>query len=122
MAERSYQRAHTTLRSGLEEALIDHALFPAAWVEGLDVNEESVVRHAASQAGLDPDSFVARALQGETRRRLDASLVAFERDRCPGVPTWVLNGERFWGKDRVEWLVERVKLLMAETPQKLSEK
>jgi len=99
-----------------KETLFDHALFRAAWVEGLDVNEESVVRRAASLAGLDPDSLIARALQDETRHRLDASLAAFERDHCPGVPTWVLNGERFWGKDRVEWLVERVKSLITETP------
>jgi 2-hydroxychromene-2-carboxylate isomerase len=82
-------------------------------VEGLDVNEERIVRRMASGAGLDPDFLIARALQDDTRHMLDVSLAAFERDRCPGVPTWVLTGERFWGKDRVEWLVERVKLLLA---------
>ena len=34
-----------------------------------------------------------------------------ERDQCPGVPTWVLKGERFWGKDRVDMLVERINSL-----------
>jgi 2-hydroxychromene-2-carboxylate isomerase len=27
------------------------------------------------------------------------------------VPTWVLNGERFWGKDRVELLAEALRAL-----------
>jgi 2-hydroxychromene-2-carboxylate isomerase len=94
-----------------KETLLDQALFRAAWVEGLDVNEESVVRHAACVAGLDPDRLIARTLQEDTRRLLESALAAFAQDRCPGVPTWVLKGERFWGKDRVEWLVERVKLL-----------
>jgi 2-hydroxychromene-2-carboxylate isomerase len=105
-------RVYYAARGTGKEALLDHALFRAAWVEGLDVNEESVIRHAASQAGLDPDDLITQALQDETRHTLDASLVAFERDRCPGVPTWVLNRERFWGKDRVEWLVERIKVLL----------
>lgn len=76
------------------------ALFRAAWIEGLDVNEEHVIRHAASLAGLDPDRLITQALQDDTRGMLEASLAAFERDRCPGVPTWVLNGKRFWGKAR----------------------
>jgi 2-hydroxychromene-2-carboxylate isomerase len=94
-----------------KEALLDQALFRAAWVEGLDVNEESVIRHAASVAGLDPDRLIAQALQEDIRRMLESSLAAFEGDRCPGVPTWILNGERFWGKDRVEWLRDRIKSL-----------
>ena len=98
-----------------KEALLDRALFRAAWVEGLDVNEERVIRHAVSLAGLDPDRLITQALQDDTRRMLELSLAAFERDRCPGVPTWIFNGERFWGKDRIEWLVERVKILTAGT-------
>jgi 2-hydroxychromene-2-carboxylate isomerase len=109
-------RAYYAAIGTRKEALLDRALFRAAWVEGLDVNEESVVCHAASSAGLDPDCLITQALQDNTQRMLDASVAAFERDRCPGVPTWVLNGERFWGKDRVEWLVERVKQLLVGTP------
>jgi len=46
------------------------------------------------------------------RKTLDAALGAFERERCPGVPTWVLDGERFWGKDRVEFLADALRSLM----------
>lgn len=91
-----------------KETALDRALFRAAWVDQLDVNEEHVVRAAASTAGLDPDHLLAGARDPETGRRLEAALAAFDRDACPGVPTWVVDGERFWGKDRVEWLVECV--------------
>lgn len=47
----------------------------------------------------------------ERAERWSAS--AFDRDRCPGVPTWVVNGERFWGKDRVELLAERIRSLIS---------
>jgi 2-hydroxychromene-2-carboxylate isomerase len=96
------------------EAELDRALFRAAWVGAQDVNEEVVVRDAARQAGLDPDQLIGRALQAETKEKLDAALAAFERDRCPGVPMWVLNGERFWGKDRVDWLAKRVRELISK--------
>jgi len=36
------------------------------------------------------------------------ALAAFDRDEAPGVPTWVANGKRFWGKDRIDWLVREI--------------
>jgi hypothetical protein len=32
------------------------------------------------------------------------ALNEYEQFGCPGVPTWVIQGERFWGKDRVDWV------------------
>jgi 2-hydroxychromene-2-carboxylate isomerase len=101
---------YAALGSG-HEAALDRALFDAAWIHQRDVNDESVVRDAIATAGLDPDQFLARALEPDTKRTLEDALAAFDRDACPGVPTWVVNGERFWGKDRVDWLVERVETL-----------
>lgn len=94
-----------------KEALFDRTLFRAAWVDGLDVNEESVIRQVATSVGLDANWLIDQALQDHTRRILDSALAAFDHNQCPGVPTWVFNGERFWGKDRVEWLVARIKFL-----------
>lgn len=99
-----------------KEKEFDFALFRAAWIEGKDVNEEQVVRRAAVTAGLDPDHLIAEALRDGPRILLDATLEAFGKDKCPGVPTWILEGERFWGKDRVEWLVERIKQILETDP------
>ncbi|MBI1817263.1 MAG: DsbA family protein [Deltaproteobacteria bacterium] len=104
-----------------KEAEFDRALFRAAWVEGLDVNDDVVVRHAAVVAGLDADALLDRARQDEVGRAVYDALAAFDRDDCPGVPTWIVHcdgpseplGERFWGKDRVDWLAERVRSLVA---------
>jgi 2-hydroxychromene-2-carboxylate isomerase len=105
-------RAYYATKGTGKEALFDRTLFRAAWVEGLDVTEESVIRQVATSVGLDANWLINQALRDHTRRRLDAALAAFDHDQCPGVPTWVLNGERFWGKDRVEWLVARIKFLI----------
>jgi 2-hydroxychromene-2-carboxylate isomerase len=71
------------------------------------------VRRAAGRAGLDPDETMARARAADTQAALARALDGFERDACPGVPAWVVAGERFWGKDRVDWLAERVRQLCA---------
>ena len=106
-------RAYYAAIGSGKEAAFDRALFRAAWVDGLDVNEAHVVRAAAAVAGLDPDALLTRALGEDAKYALDAALSAFDTDRCPGVPTWVLNNERFFGKDRIDWLVVRVRSLVA---------
>ncbi len=99
---RAYYAAQTL---GQADAL-DSALFRAAWVEGLDVNEPDTVRWAAAEAGLDPDRLMAALDAEPPGAEVRAALAEFDRQRCPGVPTFVLNGARYFGKDRVDWLAE----------------
>ena len=44
---------------------------------------------------------LAEASPGEEVR---TALAEFEHLQCPGVPTLVVNGQRFFGKDRVDWV------------------
>jgi 2-hydroxychromene-2-carboxylate isomerase len=106
---RAYYAAMGTGR----EQEFDRAVFRAAWVYGQDVNEEAVIRDAARSVGLDADPLLQRAYTEETRRTAEAALAGFDRDAAPGVPTWVVNGQRFWGKDRVDWVVQEVQRLLA---------
>jgi len=102
-------RAYYAARGTGREAALDRGLFHAAWVDGLDVNDEDVVRRAAQAAGLDAGALLSGALQDEAGRAVYEALGAFDRDGCPGVPTWIVDGERFWGKDRVQWLAETIR-------------
>lgn len=104
-------RAYYAVRGTGREQDFDHALFRAAWVDGQDVNEADTIRHAAQAVGLDADEVLHRAAEEAMGRAVADALAAFDREEIPGVPTWVVNGKRFWGKDRVEWMVQEVKLL-----------
>jgi 2-hydroxychromene-2-carboxylate isomerase len=86
--------------------LFDQALFEAAWVEGLDVNEPATIVWAAQRAGLDPDRLIAASTAPGPGEEAQAALAEFERLHCPGVPTVVVNGQRFFGKDRVDWVAD----------------
>jgi 2-hydroxychromene-2-carboxylate isomerase len=90
-------------------AEMDRALFAAAWVGGGDVNEEEVVAAAAAEAGLPPAELLARAKSEPIGVRARAALEAFDALECPGVPTFVLEGQRYWGKDRVTEVLEEVR-------------
>jgi len=83
-------------------AAMDQALFAAAWVLRRDVNDEGVIRDAATAAGLDADSVLERACAVAAGQQAQEALAAFESLQCPGVPTFVWAGQRYWGKDRVD--------------------
>ena len=79
--------------------LLDQALFEAAWVEGLDVNEPATIEWAAKRAGVDPARLMTGLAEPGPAREVRNALAEFERLQCPGVPTVVVNGQRFFGKD-----------------------
>ena len=84
--------------------LLDQALFEAAWVEGLDVNAPATIAWAAERAGLDLQRLMAALAEASPSEEVRTALAEFEHLQCPGVPTFVVNGQRFFGKDRVDWV------------------
>jgi 2-hydroxychromene-2-carboxylate isomerase len=86
--------------------MLDQALFEAAWVEGLDVNERKTIEWAAKRAGLDAERLMTDLAEPGPSEEVRTALAEFERLQCPGVPTAVLDGQRFFGKDRVDWVAE----------------
>ena len=75
--------------------LLDQALFEAAWVAGLDVNEPATIRWAAERAGLDPDRLMTLLAEPGPGEQARAALAEFERLQCPGVPTVVSTASAF---------------------------
>jgi 2-hydroxychromene-2-carboxylate isomerase len=99
-----------------QQDALDDALFRAAWVERLDVNQHDTIRWAAAEAGLDGEELLAAAHAPEIALAAQEALEAFIAAECPGVPTVVVDRERFFGKDRVDWAREKcLALLRAAT-------
>jgi len=106
---------------------LDRALFEAAWVEGLDVNEPATINWAAHRAGLDPEHLIATLNEPGPVEAARNALAEFERLLCPGVPTVVVYGQRFvgkdiivytqrfFGKDRVDWVVDICRAVEQDT-------
>jgi 2-hydroxychromene-2-carboxylate isomerase len=81
-------------------------VFSALFVRGEDISEENALMRIAGRHGLE--ASVARdAMDGKIgRRRLAAAINAAVADNVTGSPWFIVDGEPFFGADRlaqVEW-------------------
>jgi 2-hydroxychromene-2-carboxylate isomerase len=82
-------------------------LFDRFWKRELDIEDADVVRGVLAEAGCDVagwDAFLA----GEGRAQHDAERAKAEEIGVFGVPMVVIDGELFWGQDRLDFVRERL--------------
>src|SRR5712692_5340321 len=68
----------------------------------LDIEDGAALASVMKEARLDPDAFKRYVLADGPRRLKDAAAEG-TKDGVFGVPTLIVDGEPFWGNDRVEW-------------------
>ena len=86
-------------------------VFERFWQRELDIEDDGAVCRVLEECGLDADGFQAfRARSGTAQ--LAAIRAQAEEAGVFGVPTFVHDGELFWGYDRLALL--RIKLGLSE--------
>ena len=79
-------------------------VFAAVWADELDVADEATIGALLSKSGFDAEAVIARAKTDEVaaiRQKNTEDAIAAD---ATGVPSFVLNGEPFWGQDRLDML------------------
>ena len=89
---------------GLDAQLLSHALLRALWAEERNTSDPKERAAVADENGLPGKELVAE----ETSTKVQALYRAYsdeaERLGVFGAPTYILEGERFWGQDRLDFL------------------
>lgn len=101
-------RMCTALSDERERRRLALALFAACWEHGEDISDEATLVRIAGDCDLDGAALVAATKQAEIKQRLAAATERAIADGVFGVPTFRLDGELFWGGDRVETLLWRL--------------
>ncbi len=82
-------------------------VFERFWKRELDIEDHDVIAAVLTEAGADAIDFPAY-LAGDGRAAHDRMVREAETEGVFGVPTFVLDGELFWGGDRIDLLKERL--------------
>jgi len=83
-------------------------LAAACWGEGRDLTDPAVLGAVVAGAGLDPADLERRIGAAEVKDGLRALTDDAVSQGVFGVPTFVCDGELFWGHDRLEHLAARL--------------
>lgn len=98
--------AVAAVAAGLNPEPFMRRAFAGLWEQELNLADPATVTRLADEAGLPGEKIVAHAVSDEIS-------AAYEQNRQEaitagvfGSPCWVLDGEVFWGQDRIELLAD----------------
>ncbi|RWE98831.1 MAG: 2-hydroxychromene-2-carboxylate isomerase [Mesorhizobium sp.] len=78
------------------------ASFRAWYLEGMELGSRSHLEHVLAPLGQDVDDVIAKADSDRAHERLKAETDAARGYGIFGSPAFVVDGETFWGDDRLE--------------------
>ena len=82
-------------------------VFERFWKRELDIEDISALAGIIKEIGLSSVDFLAHTSE-EGPKELKAIHESAKEDKVFGFPLFIVEGEPFWGQDRVDWL--RLKL------------
>ena len=83
------------------------AVYERFWRRELDIENPELIGRVLTEVGLDAAGFLDY-LHGQGRQEHDQVMAAAEADGVFGVPSYVVNGELFWGAERIARVRERL--------------
>lgn len=80
------------------------AVFNAIWVNGENLGDLEVVTTVLSDAGLNGQQIIAGTQDPEVKARLISNTEAAVARGCFGAPTMFVDGDMFFGQDRMQFI------------------
>jgi 2-hydroxychromene-2-carboxylate isomerase len=100
---RTVDALRATLACGIDPKVVD-GFFRAYWVEGREPSDEKTIREVVAAAGHNAEDVLAKlktdAIKEDLRARTDRAIAL----GIFGAPTFVVDGELFWGQDRMHFV------------------
>ncbi len=82
------------------------AVYDAIWVAGENMGDPDVVARVLSAAGLDAEALMALSQDPEVKAELARSTEEVVERGAFGAPTMYLDGEMYFGQDRLDFIEE----------------
>jgi 2-hydroxychromene-2-carboxylate isomerase len=82
------------------------AVFTAMWQDKRNIGDPGELRSICRAAGVDADALLARIEAPEIKSRLVANTQEAADRGAFGAPSFFVDGELFWGQDRLDFVEE----------------
>jgi 2-hydroxychromene-2-carboxylate isomerase len=101
-------RGHVAAQDlGVEHPYVD-AVLRAMWEDGEKMDDPEVFVRVLNAAGLDGRAILAKTQDDAVKQRLAANTEAAVDRGAFGIPTFFVDGEMFFGKDRLAQVEEQL--------------
>ena len=94
-------------KEGFIEAY-DEAIFNAVWRDNKNMNDPAVVQRVLTEAGFDAAAIIAATQNPEIKKQLFAVTAEAVENGLFGMPAFIVDGELFWGQDRMDFVEEAI--------------
>lgn len=92
----------------LDPAAFAQLVLNAAWVRREDVSDRRLVSALAQRAGLPAELVLRQAEEATTQALYAGAVQVAVAANVFGAPSFVFEGEVFWGQDRIEMLEQAI--------------
>lgn len=88
---------------------VSHAILRAIWQEDRNIADWQTLTEIACEAGFDGAALVNAALKPGIAEAFQHDTDCAIKAEVFGAPTWVVDSERFWGQDRLDFLEKKLR-------------
>jgi 2-hydroxychromene-2-carboxylate isomerase len=97
------------MRRGLDWSKLAYALLRAVWVEDRNIADHPTLAAIADENGMDGKALLASTEDAAVQAEYQSNTEEAMRIGVFGAPTYVYDGELFWGQDRLQMLEWRLR-------------
>ena len=80
-------------------------VFDAIWIDGLNLNDNSIVEKLLKNLDINPKTFLMEASDSKIKDDLKKRTEEAHDKGIFGVPSFLVNNKLFWGQDRLEFVL-----------------
>ncbi len=91
-------------RAGLDTGRLTNAILSAVWAEERSIADAGTLRAIAGENGMDGEALLAAAESDEVADDYAADTAEAIELGVFGAPTYVHDGQLYWGQDRLDFL------------------
>ena len=96
-------------RVGQDAGVFLGRVLAACWAEEQDIADSNVIQKILDSLGLDSNEIMKQAESAEVQSVYEQNTQDAIAQGVLGAPSYLLDGEQFWGQDRLELLEDKLK-------------